>query len=430
MSSFDQSQSFSRGSFVSSLSPQRILLSEGSFVSPNSPLTPKRTHSSQQLREPSQSPYQLPIGVTTPSEKPKEPSRIVERLSSSKKNPFSAKSSPVRSPPTSPYTSYRTSAFSSLHSPVSSHILSTSPPVLNKTTSPRSPKEDVTPTKAFSPNSSNKSVLQSPSPFGLPVPKSLFSSSTTLAEESVQKMYENEARSTQSERALLWLAREFRARQEYSKSASYYEQLIDLYDVDVHIHFELGEIYHIALKEYESAVLCYNRVLEEDPYHVHSLVNLGLLYFDGLGVGTNRYNAVNLWNRALRQDHRCVLALQCIAYCYYSGLGGLPVSYIKARDFARLVLEYADVSNPMERTIASDAAYVLAHMYRRGYDTPKDFKRAIHYYEKSASLGNHRAYISIARMFQNELKNEESAAHYFDHYMKQAAKAEQSSILE
>jgi len=237
-------------------------------------------------------------------------------------------------------------------------------------------------------------------------------------------MYENEARESQSKRSLLWLAREFRARQEYERSARYYVQLMDLYQVEEEEQFELGEIYHIALKEYRLAAQCYRRILDKNPYHVSSLVNLGLLHFDGLGVTTDRYQAVKLWNRALRVDTRCVLALQCIAYCYYSGLGGLPISYVKARDFAELVLEYADVLNPMERTIAADAAYVLAHMYRRGYDTPRNYKRALAYYEKSATMGNFRAYVSIARMYQVELRDEEEADHFYDHYMRQAVKAE------
>jgi len=123
--------------------------------------------------------------------------------------------------------------------------------------------------------------------------------------------------------------------------------------------------------------------------------NLGLLYYNGVGIPQDSKKAVYWYTKAAEQGH--VNAQYDLGNLYRDGDGEeVP------QDFKQAVYWYTKAA---EQGLAN-AQYDLGHMYEYGDEAPKDYKQAFFWYTKAAEQGFYLAKEARDNMLEEMSQNQ------------------------
>ncbi len=115
-----------------------------------------------------------------------------------------------------------------------------------------------------------------------------------------------------------------------------------------------------------------------------SIASLGIMYYHGQGVKTNKEKAISCFKKVAETNG---VACVNLAYCYLTG-DGVRKNYKKAYD---LYLTVADKR--------SEAAYNLALMALKGLGYKKDITKALMFYELACEIGSVDAMFDLAELY-------------------------------
>lgn len=165
--------------------------------------------------------------------------------------------------------------------------------------------------------------------------------------------------------------------------------------------FELGCHQLYVVKNYRAAANYFEKAakkgLKEAQY------NLGVLYYEGLGVKKNYQTAVRYYELAAAQGER--EAQNSLAVAYQFG-EGVEQDEKMAANFYRLASEQG----------LEAAQYNLALLYCEGEGVEKDEKTAAFYFKLAAKQGNKEAQYALADMYKNGKgvgKDEKTAVRFY-----------------
>ncbi|WP_159436571.1 SEL1-like repeat protein [Pseudovibrio sp. Tun.PSC04-5.I4] len=147
--------------------------------------------------------------------------------------------------------------------------------------------------------------------------------------------------------------------------------------------------------------------LAQGEYH-EALLYLGEFYDDGRDGAPNYEKAAEYYERS-RAAGSNIAATHLAFLKYYEHLG--PV------DIEDVIVLFEE--NLPDRT--SRAALGLGHIYFDGVDAPRDYEKALEYYELAASWGSRYAYLRIGSMFEGGhgvAQNYAKAAEYYQSAIK------------
>jgi tetratricopeptide (TPR) repeat protein len=154
---------------------------------------------------------------------------------------------------------------------------------------------------------------------------------------------------------------------------------------DPHLMFQLGRGYQ-ADKNYSEAMRQYRRAA--DLGHANATIEMGLLYYYGLGVSKDFSESVRLWRKAA--DLGSHWGFHNLGYMYRTGQG-VPQD---PKEAARLYRKAADLGNARSYN-------ALGLMYRNGFGVPQDYREAARLFRKGADLGNPTAMNNLGLMYFN-----------------------------
>ncbi|CAE7828450.1 esiB [Symbiodinium sp. CCMP2592] len=143
---------------------------------------------------------------------------------------------------------------------------------------------------------------------------------------------------------------------------------------------------HCAKENLAQAVSQTQRLL--DPDGPDFLNNLGVMYFEGLGVAQDLQEARGLFERSMARGNE--RAPTSLGMMYQQGRGVIQ-DYHKARDLYQIGYARGD----------DLAAAMLAGLYRDGLGEDQDFHNAIILYQQAIERGDSRAANWLGIMYQN-----------------------------
>ncbi len=154
---------------------------------------------------------------------------------------------------------------------------------------------------------------------------------------------------------------------DYIKAIEWYKKAAEF--GNVYSYNNLGSCYS-KLGNYAEAVKWYQ--LAADNNNSYALNNLALLYWNGLGVESDKNKAKNLFIKAIENGNEYA----------YSNLGKL---YLEEEDYGN-ALKYLLLAEEA-KDCPIDNAYYLGLMYHNGHGCPRNLPLAKKYYDLSVSRG-------------------------------------------
>ncbi|KAK8835009.1 hypothetical protein M9Y10_020614 [Tritrichomonas musculus] len=193
--------------------------------------------------------------------------------------------------------------------------------------------------------------------------------------------------------------------QNYSKAISYYN-LSAKYG-NPYAYLQLGILYQegqCVQMNCKKAIEYYELILKqiEEPF---ALVNLGNIYYNGIGVVRDYPRAKYYYEKAAK--HNNSIAIHNLGTMYFNG-NGVVKDYGKAREYFE---ESANLLN-------SFSYCMLGFIYYKGFGVQIDLKKARLYFEKSSYQNNANAYLFLANMYYNGegvIKDYKKAKKYYEY---------------
>ena len=123
---------------------------------------------------------------------------------------------------------------------------------------------------------------------------------------------------------------------------------------------------------------------------VTSILELGHIYMDGMGVRKNKKKALSFFEMAA--DQKSGEALFYIAEIY---LSGIPDGETSHSDYSKVVSCYEEAAKLEHFPSISG----LGHLYRLGHGVTQDNFKALEIFKKGASLGNANCMNEVAQFY-------------------------------
>ena len=139
-------------------------------------------------------------------------------------------------------------------------------------------------------------------------------------------------------------------------------------------------------KDIDKAIYYYTKGVEAG--NSTSMVNLGILYYDGLSVEENLELAFKYFKMAADNDNETGQ--------FYVGLFYDRGIYVK-QDYEKAIYYYSLAAEKGHKTSLNNLGYA----YEYGHGVPIDLDKAIYYYEKAANLGVDVAMTNLASVYAN-----------------------------
>ncbi|KAK8842215.1 hypothetical protein M9Y10_026446 [Tritrichomonas musculus] len=169
------------------------------------------------------------------------------------------------------------------------------------------------------------------------------------------------------------------------------------------------EVINIMKYQSDTFTLNFFNFLLNSHNESEALVNLGNLYYDGLGVERNYSKAKEYYELSAKQNNSS--ALFNLGSLYANG-HGVEQNYSKAK-------EYYELSAKQNN---SYALVNLGNLYYNGHGVEQNYSQAKEYYELSAKQNNSDALVNLGNLYENGLgveRNYSKAREYYELSAKQ-----------
>jgi len=191
--------------------------------------------------------------------------------------------------------------------------------------------------------------------------------------------------------------------------------------------FYLGILYDEGYgvpKDHEMAFKYYKQ--SADLGYVLGINNLGILYYYGLGVKKDLNAACLLYKKAVKAGESST-AFRNLGMCYENGHGNFEKNINKAikcyeksadlgseeavydlaavyegmKDYKKSLALYKQASQSNDTIIKAKSLYAVGYMLNNGDGVPKDYKKAVEYFNQSAKFGYSYAYNELGIMYED-----------------------------
>ena len=184
--------------------------------------------------------------------------------------------------------------------------------------------------------------------------------------------------------------------QDYQKAFEIYKYLDDLaeYDLSLSNVITLGDYYRFGYGNvninYEKSLEYYLRGYDQgaNPY---AALDIGEVYFEGLGLKKNVKEAITWFEIALKSEFVRSLAAEYLGKIYEFGEGSISVDFKKAFENYQIA---ADDNY-------SNGSFALGRFYEEGLYVVKDYSKAAYWYQKSAEEGLSTGAKELAELYES-----------------------------
>jgi TPR repeat protein len=195
-------------------------------------------------------------------------------------------------------------------------------------------------------------------------------------------------------------------RNDYAQAAVWYRKAAE--QGNANAEYNLGIYYYQGLgvpQDYAQAVAWFRKAAEQG--HSNAEFNLGVCYLDGQGVPQDYAQAVAWFRKAAEQGN--AYAENNLGGCYHDG-HGVPQDYAQEVAWLRKAAEQGN----------AEAERNLGLCYRHGQGVPQDYAQAAAWFRKAAEHGNAKAEFNLGVCYENGQGVPQDYAQAADWYRKAA----------
>ena len=217
----------------------------------------------------------------------------------------------------------------------------------------------------------------------------------------------------------------FYDKKDYANALIYFKRAANLNN-SIALYY-LGFMYDMGYgvpKDYKKAFKYYKQ--SADLGYVLGINNLGVLYYYGLGVKKDLNTACLLYEKAVKAGESSV-AFRNLGMCYEDGRGNfekninkaikcyeksvdlgseeavydLAAVYEEIKDYKKSLALLKQASQSKNYIIKRKSLYAVGDMYNKGHGVPKDYKKAVEYFNKSAKFEYSYSYNKLGIMYED-----------------------------